>query len=97
MKQLRLRDYGTEAAVQMIKTCSTPFLAFRGEPRTRLVISWKQYHSLNSGRRYASFISRQLPITCSTSGTVLQATGNWVRALEQGNRCAASDSFALLA
>ena len=58
------------------------------------LISLKQYRGLDSGRRYASFISRQLPVACSTSGTVLQAMGSWVRALEQGNRCA---SFALLA
>ena len=97
MKQLCLRDYGTEAAVRMIKTRSTALLAFRGEPRTKLVVSWKQYRGLNSGRRYASFISRQLPIACNTSRTVLQATGSLVRALEQGNRCTASDSFTLLA
>ena len=36
-------------------------------------------------------------VACSTSRTVLQATGSWVRALEQGYRCAASDtSFVLL-
>ena len=64
-----------------------------GEPRnkTKLVISLKQYRGLDSGRRYGSFVSRQLPIACSTSGTILQAAGSWVKALEQGT------SFVLLA
>ena len=82
-----------------LRLIPTPFLAFRGEPRndTKFVISWKQYHGLDSGRRYASFISRQLPVACSTNGTILQATGSWARALEQGYRCAASNtSFTLL-
>ena len=59
----------------------SPFLAFRGEPtnKTKLVITWKQYCSLDSGRKYASFVSRQLPVACSTSGTVPQATGSWAR------------------
>ena len=70
----------------------------RGEPRneTMLVISWKQHCGHDSGCRYASFVSR-LPIACSSSGTVLQAMRSWARALEQGYRCAASDtSFMLL-
>ena len=68
-------------------------MAFWGELRneTKLVISLKQYRGLGSGCRYASFVFRQLPIACSTSGTVLQAAGSWVRALEQGA------SFVLLA
>ena len=55
---VHLWDYGTEATVQMVKTHS--LLDFRGEPRneTKLVISWKQYCGLDSGCRYASFVSK---------------------------------------
>ena len=83
-----------------LRLIPSPLLAFRGEPRseTKLVIFGSTiYHGLDSGRRRASFIFRELPVACSESRTVLQATGSWVRALEQGYRCAASDtSFALL-
>ena len=43
-----------------LRVVPSPLLAFRGDPRneTKLVISWKQYRGLDSGRRYASFISR---------------------------------------
>ena len=53
-----------------LRLIPSPLLAFRGEPRnkTKLIISWKQYSGLDSGRRYISFVSRQLPVTCSTSG-----------------------------
>ena len=62
------------------------------------LISLKQYHGFDSGRRYASFISRQLPVACSTSGTVLQAMGSWVRALNKAidvQFCAPRGSMAL--
>ena len=77
---------GSEDDEEKVRLVSSPFLAFRRQPRneTKLVISWKQHRGLDSGRRYASFASRQLPVVCSTSGTVLQATGSWARALEQG-------------
>ena len=46
---------------------------------------------------YASFTFRQLPVACSTSGTVLQTTGSWEMTLKQGYRCAPFDtSFTLL-
>ena len=84
-------------AVQIVKE-SFPAPSWLSVESLGACNSWKQYHSLDLGRRYVSFVSRQLPVACSTSGTVLQVTRSWARALEQGYRCAASDtSFALLA
>ena len=68
-----------------LRLIPSPLLAFWGELRneTKLVISSKQYRGLDSGPGYASFVSRQLPVACSTSGTILQAMGSWVRALNK--------------
>ena len=74
-------DDEEKVAVKRLLLVISPFLAFRGEPtnKTKLVITWKQYCSLDSGRKYASFVSRQLPVACNTSGIVPQATGSWAR------------------
>ena len=40
-------------------------MGFWEEPRNETKLSaWKQYCGLDSGRKYASFVSRQLPVAC---------------------------------